>query len=445
MLIARDLYFGTERLLTTLTLARVVEGSANVRIQTERLDLLITSRCLTFAKESARRLKSAAIGNEDANQTAILAMIEALKDHLLGKRGDIESYALPDIIVPADMTPRYTLWPIVPSSRPGMVVGPSGQGKSGFAGFAGLSVVTGLTLHPRLEPRIEGPVLYIGQEEDKEQWAARLHQMCKGHGIELPKHYFYLRLSNSSLIDSAEQIAELAATKHAVLVIIDSAQATWGMEGDSVRGYAGQWFNAVDQLGVAALIVEHPNLADTRKPAAGGFAAGSSVKRDRVGHQWGLKSVEMPVRAGQPLRYHVTLTDTKRNYVSRQPDITYETVISGYDWIKFVEAEELSAETIVDGSRQDDAVASWMHDTPDYEPTVRELRERLELSDDKRLRIALEAKYWRPADWDPGVRYRFIQTDGSGTGPKNPVRFHLETETVGIQMSMAPGDPDEIS
>lgn len=447
MLIARDLYFGTERLLSTLTVARIVEGAANMTVQTERIDMLIGTRCMNLAKECARRLASASIGSEDANKSAILAMIDALKEYLLNIRGEIDSFSLLDIAVPEDMTPRYTLWPVIPSSRPGMVVGPSGQGKSGFAAFAGLSVVTGLTLHPRLEPRAEGPVLYIGQEEDKEQWAARLHQICRGHDIALPKHYYYLKLASGSLLDSAERIAELASTKHAVLIIVDSAQATWGMEGDSVRGYASQWYNAVDQLGVPALVVEHPNAADTKKPASMSFAAGSSVKRDRVGHQWALKSVEMPVRSDEPLRYHVTLTDTKRNYVARQPDITYETVIHGYEWMRFVEADEMSAETIVSGSRNADLIAGMLRTVDQAHQegfTTMEIAKNLGMKDDRRINIEMRNEVWRQARWDPDIQYSFVRTPGTGTSPVNPAKWLLATDRRGIQMSMLPGDPDEI-
>lgn len=447
LLIARDLYHGTDRLLSTMTLARQLgDGTPNPKVMTERVNLLIGTQRRGFAKECARRLASGP-GTSEGIEVGINSMIDGLLEHLLQLHGEIEVHALDDIILPADLTPRYALWPFVPASRPGMVVGPSGQGKSGFAGFGGLSVVTGKILLPRIDPQMQGPVLYIGQEEDKEQWAARITQMCRGHGIEIPKHYYYLRLSTGSLIDSAEMIAEQAAVKHAVLVIVDSAQATWGTESESVRGYASSWFNAVDQLGVPTLIVEHPNLAETKKPIAGGFAAGSSVKRDRVGHAWNLKSIELPVREGFPTRYHVTLTDAKRNYVARQPNVTYETLIHGHDWIRFIEAEEMTAETVVDGgSRNDDAMASFMRD-PDEEYEegwlVSEVVKRMGASDDRRIRQALTADYWRPARWNPTIQYRFEQTEGTGAGRNNPAKFRLITRSLGVQMSMLPGDLDE--
>lgn len=447
LLVARNLYHGTDRLLGTMTLARSVDGVANLTIETERLDLLTARRCRDFAKECAHRLAPSSKEDGVGLEIGILSMLDGMREHLLLIHGQIEAYDLLDIKVPADLTPRYALWPFVPSSRPGMVVGPSGQGKSGFAAFGGLSVVTGKALLPRIDPKIQGPVLYIGQEEDKEQWAARLHQMCRGHGIEVPKYYTYLRLASGSLIDSAELVAELAAVRHAVLIIVDSAQATWGNESESVRGYASSWFNAIDQLGVPTLIVEHPNRGDTGKPTPGGFAAGSSVKRDRVGHSWNLKSVEMPVRPDEPLRYHVTLSDTKRNYVARQQDITYETLIHGHEWIRFVEAGEMSAETIVNySSKVDELVAAKMR-TDGGDWTNAQIVKAIE-KDDRDVRRSLLSDHWRESRWDPDLQYKFEKVPGTGEpygSRTNPAKYRLVTQRAGgVQMSMLPGDPDEV-
>jgi hypothetical protein len=225
------------------------------------------------------------------------------------------------------------------------------------------------------------------------------------------------------------------------MVIIDSAQATWGSEGDGIRDWATRWYNAVDYLGVPTLVVEHPNLQGTTKPNQSGFAAGTSVKRDRVGHAWAMKSVEIPSQDEGTHRYHVTLLDAKRNYVAKQPDIIYEVVIHKYEWSRFIEAEAMTAATVVDSaSKLDDVLASVMRDSGEEHPdgwTVAELVSRLKLADDRRLRQSLRGPFWRPAGWNHGLTYRFDQVEGTGSNHiKNPARY-----TLGISSpDAAPGD-----
>lgn len=447
MLIARNVYPGTERLLATITLAREVPMAPRVLILTDRLNLMTASHRDKFCKLSAERLRGLSKAKEEANATAISAMLDGLHEHLLVVGGQIESVDLGDIDVPENMTPPYTLWPMVPSSRPGMLVAPSGSGKSTLAGLIGLSVVTGKTILPRLEPHDQGPVLYIGQEESKEQWAARITQLCRGHEIKPPRHYQYMHLTNSSLVESAEVIAEKSATLKAVLVIVDSAQATWGAESESVRGWATQWFNAVDQLETPTLIIDHPNRAETGKPSENGFAAGSSVKRDRVGHSWSLKSEELVSAADHPLRYHVTLRDTKRNYVARQDDIYYETIIKGYDWIKVVETEKLSVEAIVERFLDQRGllprIVAVMHGTDSAERTREgwshaDLAEALDV-DARQIRREVNVSDWRDAPWETGYEMLFQKVEGTGrTGV--PARIVLVSRPKITQMRLVRDD-----
>lgn len=434
MLIGRSVYYGTGRILATLTLARSDVKPAKT-ILTSQIDLLIATQRRNFSKEAARRLRASSESSEDANDMAIGALMDALLEKLLNAKNEIEVISVADIEIPKDLTPPYAVWPLIPVSRAGMLVGPSGQGKSGLAALAAISVTTGNAILERIEPRLEGPVLYVGQEETRFQFAARVEMICRGHEMARPKHLYYLKLRGSSLIDAAEVLAEQAATRKAALVIIDSAQATWGSETEGVRDYATRWFNAVDLLNVPVLIIEHPNLADSRKSGGnGGYAAGTSVKRDRVGHSWALKSVAIPPPPGAPYRYHVTLSDMKRNYVAKQDDITYETFVQGFEWMRFLEAEELSADSVINSSsRIDDAVASIMREPDDthseYGWKVAELKERMHAKDDRRIRQALMADYWRPARWNPGIQFRFVRVEGSGSNNiTNPARFLLNTE-----------------
>jgi len=426
---ARDIYYGTGRLLATLTLDRQDAGSEKpIRILTGSLDMLTAARRKGFAEEAARRLERG--GMKDL-ATAIETMVDAMLERLEESRFEIDAIDLADVELPTDLTPKYVVWPIVPVARPGMLVAASGSGKSTLAALIGLSVMTGQTILPGIEPRISGPVIYIGQEEDAPQMRVRIEMMMRGHDIKADlREYIFIKLRGGSLIDSAEMVAERAADRKVALIIIDSAQATWGTEGDAVRDYASRWFNAVDSMGVPTLIIEHPNLLGTKKDDGSGWAAGTTVKRDRSGHVWGVKSVEIPAADGMPFRYHVTLKDAKRNYVARQPDIIYEVMINGHKWAKFAPADILSAESIVDASRLFAALASIMREPDETHEegwTIAELTDRMKAKDDRRIRSELTLDLWREAPWDKDVEVKMVKAAGSGT-KSDPARFLLVTQ-----------------
>lgn len=444
---ARDIYFGTGRLLTTMTLDRHDEGRTSpTRILTSNVDLLVAARRKSFAEEASKRLREA--GAEGDLAVSITTMIDALLEAISESKTTIDMVALEDVLVPDDLTPKYVVWPIVPHARPGMLVASSGSGKSSLAGLIGLSVSTGIEILPGIEPREEGPVIYIGQEEDAAQMKVRIMMLIRGHQLKIDlKNYHFMKLRGGSLIDSAELIAEAAASIKAKLIIVDSAQATWGSEGDAIRDYASRWFNAVEMLETPTLIIEHPSAQGTKKNDGEGWAAGTTVKRDRAGHVWGVRSTEIPVQDGNPYRYHVKLLDSKRNYVARQPDINYEVLIYRHDWSRFIPADSLNAESVVDATRTFAAMASIMRDPDEAHEegwTAMELAERLKFKDDRRVRAELNLDQWRQAPWDEGAEVTMHQVEGTGSGRTNPARYSLEVrQPEPVQLSVLPGGADD--
>jgi hypothetical protein len=442
MLIARNAYMGTQRVLATLTLARS-DRQPPLGILTERIDLLVHAQVARFAKEATARMADSDAGAAKM-QRAIETMLDALQERLLDSHGELIDLAADEIEIPDDLTPAYAVWPFVPVARAGLLIGARGQGKSTMVKAAGLSIITGHRIVPHCEPRIQGPVLYIGQEEDPEQWTKSLEQICRGLGIARPHAYRYLQLTNSSLIDSAERVAETAAKHGAVLVIVDSAQATWGNGTEAaVREYATTWFHAVKQIGVPTWVIEHPNRNDTKSAGGDREAAGTSVKGDRAGHQWSLDSIELPHGEDDPIRrYHVTLTDTKRSYVAKQPDITYATIFYRYDWVKFEEADALTADTVVESSRLFRQLASTMRQGVNHEAgwTLAELTKALGQKSDARIRTELRtADLWRISP-DGGFAEHIVKGKGGGVGRGNAARYVLETKQR--EMPSAPGDGD---
>lgn len=454
-LYARDVYHGTARLLATLTLDRQDPGMKDpVRILTSSADLLTAAHRKRFAEEAAARLARASDNAEkDASHvTAITTMIDALLERLSEVRYEMDMVSMADVAMPTDLTPRYAVWPIVPAARPGLLIASSGSGKSTLAAGLSIAVTTGINIVPGTEARVRGAVIYIGQEEDAEQMKVRTTMLMKGHKIDDDlRDLYFMKLRGGSLIDSAEMIAEAVAKVSAKLVVVDSAQATWGgSDNDGVREYASRWFGAIEMFETPTVVVDHPSLAGMKqKPGAEMMAAGTSVKRDRAGHVWTVRSIEVPVRDGMPFKYHVTLTDVKRNYVGRQPPIHYETTVYRHEWSMFTEAGELDAEAVVEASRTFASIISAMRD--DRDPitqagegwTAAELAKRMGAKDDRRIRAELTLGQWRPAPWSAEEEVTITQVDGTG-GRGNPGRYLLEKRRVAVQMSIVPGGDDDM-
>lgn len=456
-LYARDVYYGTGRMPAILTLDRQDPGMPKpLRMLTSSLDLLIAARRASFAAEAVKRIKRAEGEDEDRDkslETAITTMIDALLERVTEVRYDLDVVSLEDVVLPDDLTPKYAVWPIAPKARPGLLIAPSGSGKSTLAAGIAIGVATGHDIVPGISSRSNGPVIYIGQEEDAEQMRVRVQMLMKGHQVDGNlRDFYYMKLKGGSLIDSAEMIAEACGNVGAKLVIVDSAQATWGDNGDgNVREYASRWFSAIEMFETPTLIIDHPSLAGMKqKSGTELFAAGTSVKRDRSGHVWTVRSIEIPVRDGQPFKYHVTLTDVKRNYVGRQHDITYETMVSGHDWTKFVEAGELDAQAVVETSRLFSSIVSAMRNERDPITqagegwAIAELQKKLDMKDDRRIRNEVTLGQWREDPGSTEQEVTIVQVEGTGGGRYNPARYKIETRRRAVQMSLVPGEEEEM-
>lgn len=438
VLVARNSYVGTDRVLVTATLAREDCQPAQ-SILTERLNLLTSVQTKRFARTATDRLQESADGAPARIERSIESMLDGLQERLLATHDELLELAADEIELPASLAPAYAVWPFVPVARAGLLIGPRGQGKSTMVQAAGLSVVTGQRVLPGCEPRVQGPVLYVGQEEDPEQWGKRLEMICRGLGIARPHGYRYVQLPSSSLIASADALAERVAIRGAALVIIDSAQATWGDGTEAgVREYATRWFHAVKRLGVPAWVVEHPNRFDTRN-GHDLEAAGTSVKGDRAGHQWTLESVELPLLGNGEARYHVTLQDTKRSYVAKQPDFTFVTRFHEHEWVRFEEASALTAETIIESTRLfRDIVATMRQNAPHEEGwTLAELTKALGQKSDGRIRTELSTSdMWRVSQG--GYAERIVRAHEGSRGRGRATRYILETRMP--ELPAAPGD-----
>jgi AAA domain len=441
---ARDTYFGTGRLLVTLRAER--HDSAPVtRLLVESVDLMTESRRKRFATEVASRLGRGSSGDPKPDGllvTAILTMVEALLERLLDSRDEIITVDVSGLADPSSLKPGYAVWPIVPQERSAMLLSPSGSQKSLIAAGLAIGVLIGRNLVPGTEVRVHGPVLFVAQEEGLNAFHRKVVRLRDGHNLgRLPPGMHFAKVPSASLVRSAPRLAELIARKGVVLTVLDSAQSLWsGITATGIREAAGEWFDHVQTLGCPVLIVEHPNLAGSRKGAGvDTFAAGTSVKRDRAGHTWTVESTELAPTEG--LRnYSVLMRDVARNEAAQQDDIAFQTQYDGSETIRFLPASPLSANVaesdLIDRRLVEVIAAVTSERDPGLELdeaisgiTVKVAASKLNLTD-RVVRRHLQASYWRRLPGDGSQRFRFSAVEGTGTHHlKNPQRFQVEVRS----------------
>jgi hypothetical protein len=154
--------------------------------------------------------------------------------------------------------------------------------------------------------------------------------------------------------------------------------------------------------------------------------------------------MEIPVQEGQPFRYHVTLSDVKRNYVRRQEDIIYETIISGFEWARFVPSEPISAEMVVGSSTLWGRIGLRLRELDESHEdgwTAEELAADLEQD---RTHVIKELSLLE--NWHPGlhtdVEERVMKMGRGVRG--DPYRYRIETrlKKESVRLSTAPGNPE---
>lgn len=265
-----------------------------------------------------------------ATHAAVEAVLEA--EERIGSPVDLRTAELQ---LPAGGTHvARPLWPVGSV----VLVSPGDAGKSTIARALAVSLASGTTVIPGIEPvSPPRPVLYVAGEDPVAYWHSRsIEAICRGVSLERGAIAEPIQLFDASgrpLHRIARAVSERAADFGAV--ILDSQQALLAPldAGGGIRDRDGMFWNAVDQLGVPVLLIAHPNRADARgwSKDADGRIAGSEVNRDRARMAWRVTWEDGKALAGDSWRSY-TLTNVKNNHGPRQGALAFAAAWSfGFD------------------------------------------------------------------------------------------------------------------
>lgn len=175
---------------------------------------------------------------------------------------------------------------------PTVLVAPGKSGKSTIARALAVSLAEGREVIPGIVPRVTGPVLYVAAEAPTVSMHSRnLIAICAGLGIDrrrLGNSIVLLPTYGRPLHRIARSIAERAADFAGIILDSKGALESTSEHVAGVRERDALFWNALDQLGKATLIVAHPNREDAKRWNARGEGrvAGSEVSRDRTRMSW---------------------------------------------------------------------------------------------------------------------------------------------------------------
>jgi AAA domain len=191
--------------------------------------------------------------------------------------------------------PDTLLGPMLPVGEPTLLYARGGTGKSTVAAGIAYSVETGVEVFPGWRPALTSPVLVIDFEGRPRTWSARLKAVAAGTS-EPERAVRYIRL-RSRLSDYVEEVAALV-TKHAIgLVMVDGVEKAIGAgsgDGDGFKDRAQRLFEAVEQMEVTSLLVDHVTGLDARSDDDEADPYGSVYKTNWARQVWRLKRQREP-------------------------------------------------------------------------------------------------------------------------------------------------------
>lgn len=252
--------------------------------------------------------------------TAVYRVIEAFR----------EGPGRPEVLSPEardESQPPFLiepLWGGVGSTR---LIAVGGSGKSFLAMGMALQVAvnTNHVLHGRM-PTAHGPVVYLDWEADRQTHADRLSMIAKGAGIPAKQWsggVLYLDMRrHGALYRSAAAVARQVQTVGAVAVVVDSVMMARGSSGEGPAEESSvRMFEAIDQIGVPALLIDHKSKAQAQsKNRRGGY--GSVVMDNAARNVWDMTR-SFPTSSGLRMELEHTKANNTRRYPVESFELTF--------------------------------------------------------------------------------------------------------------------------
>jgi hypothetical protein len=175
-----------------------------------------------------------------------------------GRGRKLEAVRFSDMEVPGPR--RYLLKDLVLAAYVTLLYGDGGVAKSLLA--LALAVAIAGDSKEWLGRDIEScPVLYVDFELDSEEQARRVHQLCRGHGLDAPPENLLYMSALGHPAGEAFSAALEACIEHAVgLMVVDSLGPALQGDAEAARDVIGFFQKSVEPFraeGIAILIIDH--------------------------------------------------------------------------------------------------------------------------------------------------------------------------------------------
>ncbi len=286
------------------------------------------------------------------------AITEAVYYVVTDHRAGVETVDLADVAM--SDRPRWLLRPFIERAGATRLIAQGGSSKSLLAVAISAAVAGGHTRILGLRPQVSGPVLFLDWEADAETHAERLAAIATGSGTGTIRDVLYQR-HKLPLYRSSESVARVADDEGAVMVVVDSAMLARGSsDGASAEDSTVRFFEALSEIGLPALILDHKNKEQIRsKGATGGY--GSVVMTNSARVVWEVtRVVELPTDG----ELRIVLSMTKANNTRRAADVALSYRFeSDEDRLHAVELRQIAPGRVIDlaeGETLPDRVASYL-------------------------------------------------------------------------------------
>ncbi len=225
----------------------------------------------------------------------------------------------PDVVgrMPDSAVHGLLLEPLVPLGVHSILFGPGGLGKSILATGISVSVQTGREIVPGLVPLVQGPVLYLNWETNREDIDVRVKAVCAGAGIQ-PVEMYHLSGGGKPLAQRVDHIARVIDKIGAVMLVVDSSGKAIGTSGEGpIEDAANRFASALDELGRTALCIDHVSKAGAEQQGGARNPYGSVMKTNWARATWEMTQARPP----EDGETHLVLHHRKHNTTAEHSPI----------------------------------------------------------------------------------------------------------------------------
>ena len=229
----------------------------NVTTASGRKSTILPKTSMTFGNSTSQEKVHKALSKRkphiewlDYIDKLVMAVDASVQSY--GKVVDVKSVDI------ANTERKWLLEPIIAHNEHVAIFAQGGVGKSMFAGACALSLATGFSIIPGVEPKSKGvPTLYLDWEDDDVAYASRVKRMLDSYITEdMPDNKLKYMSMKYPMSDSINQIRR-EVDKHGIeLVVIDSVGLACGGDVNNST-IATRYLNLVRSLDCAVLSITH--------------------------------------------------------------------------------------------------------------------------------------------------------------------------------------------